>query len=167
MLWALKRTLSMRRFFWAPRTYMFKLMSKKIFTILRCFFFCLSKPVNKTRVSMTRKCHTHRSLTNPWHREEEVLGHRQRQRHWSNQFSLPQRNDCLCKSCDNMGGVIIYSLHRPFRCFTTNQFAQKFNFLADLITYFVIICNILYVNPWSDQCDHLQRRGHEKGENYK
>ena len=33
MLWVLKRTVSMRRFFWAPKTYV-KLMGKKIFTIL-------------------------------------------------------------------------------------------------------------------------------------
>ena len=36
-----------------------------------------------------------------------------------------------------------HSLLRPFLCFTTNQFAQKFEFLANLITYFVKMCNIL------------------------
>ena len=34
MLWVLKRTISMRRFFWAPK-HMLKLMGKKIFTFLR------------------------------------------------------------------------------------------------------------------------------------
>ena len=34
MLWVLKRTVSMRRFFWAPK-HMLKLMGKEIFTILR------------------------------------------------------------------------------------------------------------------------------------
>ena len=35
-----------------------------------------------------------------------------------------------------------YSLLRPFLFFTTNQFAQRYIFLANLITYFVNICNI-------------------------
>ena len=43
MLWVLKRTVSMRRFFWAPK-YLLKLMGKKIFTIY-AENFCLSKPV--------------------------------------------------------------------------------------------------------------------------
>ena len=43
MLWALKRTVSMRRFFLAPKTYMFELMGKKIFTFY-AENFCLSKP---------------------------------------------------------------------------------------------------------------------------
>ena len=38
MLWVLKKTVSMRRFFWAPK-HMFKLMDKKIIAILRYFFF--------------------------------------------------------------------------------------------------------------------------------
>ena len=37
LLWVLKRTVSMRRFFWAPKTYV-KLMGKKIFKILRSAF---------------------------------------------------------------------------------------------------------------------------------
>ena len=37
MLWVLKRTVSMRRFFLAPKN-MFKLMHKKIFAILRKLF---------------------------------------------------------------------------------------------------------------------------------
>ena len=48
MLWVLKRTVSMRRFFWAPKTYA-KYMGKKIFTISRRFF-CLSKPVLNTKL---------------------------------------------------------------------------------------------------------------------
>ena len=36
MLWELKRTLSMRQFFWATK-HMLKIMIKKIFTILRWF----------------------------------------------------------------------------------------------------------------------------------
>ena len=35
-----------------------------------------------------------------------------------------------------------YSFLRPFLCFTTNQFEQKFKCLDNLITYFVNICNI-------------------------
>ena len=35
-----------------------------------------------------------------------------------------------------------YSLLRTFLCFTTNQFAQKFKFLANLITYFANMRNI-------------------------
>ena len=38
MVWVLKRTVSMRRFFWAPKTYA-KIMGTKIFTILRWNFF--------------------------------------------------------------------------------------------------------------------------------
>ena len=34
MLWVLKRTVSMRRLFWAPKTYVKTDMGKKIFTIL-------------------------------------------------------------------------------------------------------------------------------------
>ena len=37
MLWVLKRTVSMRRFFWAPK-HMFKMMDKKIIAILRSNF---------------------------------------------------------------------------------------------------------------------------------
>ena len=37
-LWVLKRTVSLRRFFWAPK-HMFKLTSKKIITILRSWNF--------------------------------------------------------------------------------------------------------------------------------
>ena len=33
--------------------------------------------------------------------------------------------------------LFVYIELRPFLCFTTNQFAQKFKFLANLITYFV------------------------------
>ena len=36
----------------------------------------------------------------------------------------------------------LYSLHCPFLCFTTNQFAQKFKFLANRITYYVNMYNI-------------------------
>ena len=36
----------------------------------------------------------------------------------------------------------IHSLLTPFMCFTTNQFAKKFEFLANLTTYFVNMCNI-------------------------
>ena len=32
---------------------------------------------------------------------------------------------------------------RPFLCFTNNQFAKKMEFLANLITYYVNICNLL------------------------
>ena len=35
-----------------------------------------------------------------------------------------------------------YSSLRPFMCFTTNQFAQQFKFVANLITYVVNICII-------------------------
>ena len=35
-----------------------------------------------------------------------------------------------------------YSLLGPFMCFTTNQFAQKLEFFANLVAYFVNICNI-------------------------
>ena len=38
----------------------------------------------------------------------------------------------------------LYSSLRPFLCFTTNQFAQKLKFLANLITYLVNICNIYF-----------------------
>ena len=31
---------------------------------------------------------------------------------------------------------VFYSLLRPFLCLTTNQFARKFKFLANLITYY-------------------------------
>ena len=41
---------------------------------------------------------------------------------------------------------VCYSLLCPFLCFTTNQFAQKLKFVANLIKYFVNICNIYY---WS------------------
>ena len=37
ILWVLKRTVSVKRFFWAPKTYA-KIMGKKIFTILRWKF---------------------------------------------------------------------------------------------------------------------------------
>ena len=37
---------------------------------------------------------------------------------------------------------IVYSA--TFMCFTTNQFAQKFNILSNLIAYFVKICNIYF-----------------------
>ena len=37
MLWVLKRTVSMRRIFWAPKN-MFKLMDKKTLAILRKLF---------------------------------------------------------------------------------------------------------------------------------
>ena len=37
MLWVLKRTVSMRRFFWAPK-HMIKLMDKKFITIERKLF---------------------------------------------------------------------------------------------------------------------------------
>ena len=35
-----------------------------------------------------------------------------------------------------------YSLLPPFLCFITNQLAHKFKLVANLITYFVNICNI-------------------------
>ena len=44
MLWVLKRTVSMRRFFWAPKTFAYNI-GKKIFTILHTENFCLSKHV--------------------------------------------------------------------------------------------------------------------------
>ena len=37
---------------------------------------------------------------------------------------------------------VAYSLLRPFLYFTTNQFALKFIKMANLIIYFVKICNI-------------------------
>ena len=37
MLWVLKRTVSVRQFFWAPKTYMFKLMDKKLTILLSIF----------------------------------------------------------------------------------------------------------------------------------
>ena len=40
MLWLLKRTISMRQFFWAQK-HMLKLTGKKIFTFLRWKFVCL------------------------------------------------------------------------------------------------------------------------------
>ena len=43
MLLVLKRTVSMRRFFWVPRIYV-KLMGKKIFT-LQFYAYFLSKPI--------------------------------------------------------------------------------------------------------------------------
>ena len=43
MMWALKRTVSLRRFFEHPK-HMLKLMAKKIYTILRSIFF-LTKPM--------------------------------------------------------------------------------------------------------------------------
>ena len=53
----------------------------------------------------------------------------------------------------------VYILLRPFLCFTTNQIAQKLIFLANLITYFVNMCNIYLVNhlvnPCSGQCDYF------------
>ena len=36
----------------------------------------------------------------------------------------------------------LYSSLRPFMGFTTNRFAQKFNFLTNIIIYFVNICYI-------------------------
>ena len=44
--------------------------------------------------------------------------------------------------------IFTYSLLHPFLCFTTNQFAQKFEFLANLITHFVNIYNIYQVNDF-------------------
>ena len=35
----------------------------------------------------------------------------------------------------------MYSSLGPFLCFTTNPFAQEFNFLANFITCLVSICN--------------------------
>ena len=45
---------------------------------------------------------------------------------------------CPVEKMQNM----LYNLLRPFLCFTTNQFAQKFKFFANLMTHFVNICNI-------------------------
>ena len=39
MLWVLKRTVSMRRFFWASKTNLFRLLGKKLIAILRRIFF--------------------------------------------------------------------------------------------------------------------------------
>ena len=39
MLWVLKRTVSIRRFFWAPKTYVTIILKRKRFTILRWYFF--------------------------------------------------------------------------------------------------------------------------------
>ena len=47
MLWVLKRTVSMRRFFWALKN-MLKLMDKKIFTIL-------SKPMYMYALQITKE----------------------------------------------------------------------------------------------------------------
>ena len=44
MLWVLKRTVSMRRFFDHPK-HTLKLMGITLLTILRSFFVCLSKPM--------------------------------------------------------------------------------------------------------------------------
>ena len=42
MLWVLKRTLSMRRFFWAPKTYV-QTVGKENIVIFTQFFFCVLK----------------------------------------------------------------------------------------------------------------------------
>ena len=41
---------------------------------------------------MTRKCHSHRQQTNPWHQEEETQNTATSQLKHSNQLSLPQQN---------------------------------------------------------------------------
>ena len=43
MLWVLTRTVSMRRFFWAPKTYVKTNGKEKIYNFM--LFFLLSKPV--------------------------------------------------------------------------------------------------------------------------
>ena len=52
----------------------------------------------------------------------------------SHQLVLLERSLCRLMKC--------YSLISFFLCFTTNQFAQKFKILANLIIYYVNICNI-------------------------
>ena len=46
MLWVLKRTVSMRRFFWAPKTYVQTDGLENINNL--CQIFCLSKPMSIT-----------------------------------------------------------------------------------------------------------------------
>ena len=48
-------------------------------------------------VSMIRKYHNHKLLTNPWHREEEQHNNQEsleRQTKQSNQLSFPHQDDC-------------------------------------------------------------------------
>ena len=52
MLWVLKRTVSMRRFFEHPK-HMLKLMGKKIFTILRSKIVFISTYVNAKETTCT------------------------------------------------------------------------------------------------------------------
>ena len=54
--------------------------------------------------------------------------------------------DLLYKSDKRISNHTIYSLLRPFLRFSANQFAQNFKLLANLITYFVSMCNIYKVN---------------------
>ena len=52
--------------------------------------------------------------------------------------------ECLQYSFKNVNAV--FSLTRPFLCFTTYQFEQAFKSLANFITYFVNMCSLYYVN---------------------
>ena len=57
MLWVLKRTVSMRLFFWVPKTKL-KQMGKKIFTILHSKI-CLSKSVYSMEASYGDTSYVH------------------------------------------------------------------------------------------------------------
>ena len=50
---------------------------------------------------MISKYQNHKQQTNPWHREEEPHNHHEtpgRQTKQSNQFSLPQQDDCKTRT---------------------------------------------------------------------
>ena len=52
MLWVLKRTVSMRWFFWAPKTYAKSYGLEKIYKFTLFFFFCLSKPMQAPYITV-------------------------------------------------------------------------------------------------------------------
>ena len=70
MLWVLKRTVSMRRFFWAPK-HMLKIKGKKILT----FFTLKMFGYINLCIRFQYKKGDHRP-TNPWNQEKGILEYR-------------------------------------------------------------------------------------------